>query len=240
MTAPEPAECPRCLGAGYLRMDVPINDPNFGQLITCDCKQEEKVRRRKQQLLQLSNLQAYEQLTFQNFDPDVPGTRAVYLDCLTFGRNPQGWRFLLGGPGRGKTHLAAAIAHEAVARDLDVMFMVVPDLLDHLRSTFGPSSEIEYDQRFETIRNVFLLILDDLGAESATPWAKEKLFQIINHRYNHRLATVITSNYDFEKLDPRLQSRLLDATLCNSHIIEAGDYRRLSVQKRFGNRPYRP
>ena len=43
------------------------------------------------------------------------------------------------------------------------------------------------------IRTASLLILDDLGAHSSTPWAQEKLFQIFNHRYNARLPTVITA-----------------------------------------------
>ena len=68
-------------------------------------------------------------------------------------RRPRGWLILFGNYGVGKTHLAAAIANEALRRHFRVLFTIVPDLLDHLRSTFGPSSEIEYDTRFETIRD---------------------------------------------------------------------------------------
>jgi hypothetical protein len=58
-----------------------------------------------------------------------------------------------------------------------------------------------------------VLILDALGTESATPWAREKLYQLINHRYNHRLATVFTSNVRLEQLDPRVASRMHDPAL---------------------------
>jgi DNA replication protein DnaC len=110
----------------------------------------------------------------------------------------------------------------------------VPDLLDHLRSTFGPSSEIEYDQRFEDIREADVLILDDLGTENTTPWAREKLFQIINHRYNFALPTVITSNRKPEEIDPRIFSRMSDRALCEEHIIiDAADYRRLPIAQRY-------
>lgn len=193
------------------------------------------MARRQDQLIRMSNLQAFEDKTFATFNPDVAGVRSVYVIAQKYARNPQGWLFLFGGYGCGKTHLAAAIANEAIQRDYDAMFMVVPDLLDHLRSTFGPSSEVAYDERFETIRNIQLLVLDDLGTESATGWAREKLFQIINYRYNLRLPTVITSNADLDKFDPRLHSRIQDVALCERVLIEAGDYRRLTVQQRYSN-----
>src|SRR5213078_2422924 len=89
-----------------------------------------------------------------------------------------------------------------------------------------------YDSRFEAIRAVPLLIVDDLGTENTTPWAREKLYQIFNHRYNHRLPTVITSNADLETLDPRIASRICDQTLCRHIYMEAGDYRQRDLARR--------
>jgi DNA replication protein DnaC len=83
-----------------------------------------------------------------------------------------------------KTHLAAAIANHQIKMGRQVKLVVVPDLLDHLRSAFNPDSKTSYDQLFEEVKNIPLLILDDFGEQSTTPWAEEKLYQIINHRYN--------------------------------------------------------
>ncbi len=94
------------------------------------------------------------------------------------------------------------------------MFVVVPDLLDHLRATFNPNSSVSYDRRFEEVRTAPLLILDDLGTQSATPWAKEKLYQLLNYRYNAELPTVITTSETVDNIDPRLRSRMLDARVC--------------------------
>lgn len=215
---------------------MPVDDPNFGHLITCECKLQEKMLRRKDELLRLSNLQSFQEKTFANFNPDIPGVRAAYFRAIEYARRPQGWLFFLGGFGSGKTHLAAAIASEAINYNFEVLFTVVPDLLDHLRATFGPQSEISYDERFETVRNVPLLILDDLGTENTTPWAREKLFQIVNHRYNCALPTVFTSNQDLDRLDPRICSRLCDTALCERIVIEAGDYRKLSIHQRYSSR----
>ena len=116
----------------------------------------------------------------------------------------------------------------------------MPDLLDHLRATYHPTSPITYDERFEAIRTVPLLVLDDLGAESPTPWAQEKLFQIINHRYNEQLPTIITSNVDLDDMDRRIRSRLCDTQLCQHVYIEADDYRHRDVPVRRSQPRSRP
>lgn len=222
--------CPICKGAGYFCMDVPISDPNFGHLITCQCKLAEKEGRQRDKLWQQSNLQAFETKNFDTFNSHVVGVSEAFARAKAFAQAPKGWLFLYGTYGCGKTHLAASIANEAVRREYQTIFMVVPDLLDYLRSTFGPSSEVAYDERFEKIRNIQLLVLDDLGTESSTGWAREKLFQIINHRYNHRLPTVITSNADLDKFDPRIASRLSDADICSQVLIKATDYRQTTTR----------
>ena len=110
-------------------------------------------------------------------------------------KTPTGWLVFTGDFGCGKTHLAAAIAnHQVTPGRASPIFVVVPELLDHLRATFSPNSATTLDRLFEQVKNAPLLVLDDLGTESATPWAQEKLFQLLNHRYAARLPTVITTS----------------------------------------------
>jgi len=97
--------------------------------------------------------------------------------------------------------------------------------LDHLRAAFSPQSQISYDKRFDEVRTASLLILDDLGTESATPWAKEKLFQLLNYRYAARLPTVITTSTIIEDIEPRLRTRMLDTNRCRVIAILAPSYR---------------
>lgn len=230
--------CAYCRGAGYYLLDVPYGHPDFGQLMTCHCRAAEKQQQRRQRLLEMSNLGPFQHKTFENFDARVAGVGRAYTRALHFARHPQGWLILMGNYGCGKTHLAAAIANEVLQQHMfTVLFAVVPDLLDHLRGTFGPSSEVAYDERFEQIRSAHLLILDDFGTENATPWAREKLYQLFNHRYNYRLPTVITSNRDPKDIDPRIFSRMSDRELSDEiTIIDADDYRRTLPNQRVEQR----
>ena len=95
--------------------------------------------------------------------------------------------------------------------------------------------------------DTLLLILDDLGTQSATPWAREKLFQIVNFRYNARLPTVITTADEIENIDPRLRARFLDVSRCMLFAIIAqayhgggGQKRRRSRQRRVPSRTRSP
>ncbi|MCH7553532.1 MAG: ATP-binding protein, partial [Chloroflexi bacterium] len=130
-----------------------------------------------------------------------------------YAQEPKGWLVITGPAGSGKTRIAAAIANQRIDLGHTALFIPVADLLDHLRSTFSPSSDIAYDELFEQVREVPLLILDDLGQESATPWAREKLAQLLGHRYNGGLPTVITTDSPIVELESRIRARIADATM---------------------------
>ena len=172
-------------------------------------------------------------MTFDNFDwkrlnlPPEPrqNLEMTYCAAMDFAKSPDGWLVLQGVNGCGKTHLAAAIANERLKAGEPVLFVVVPDFLDHLRSTFSPKSEISYDQFFESVKNIPLLILDDFGQQSTTPWAQEKLYQVINYRYNERKPTVITTCCSLDEIEDRISSRLADPRISNVFNITAPDYR---------------
>ena len=200
---------------------------------------------------ELSSLSFHGDKTFQTFDlraHELPGEehenlKRAFAIAKGYAENPANWLVFTGTYGCGKTHLAAAIANYRQDRGYSALFVVAPDLLDHLRATFSPQSLVSYDQRFEEVRNASLLILDDLGTQSSTKWAQEKLFQLFNHRYNARLPTVITmqeSVEEFEKTSPRLSSRILDFSRCTICAIIAPSYRGgVRPQKRRGRRKKR-
>ncbi len=228
---PEP--CPICQGKGFLVYDLPPGHPDFNKLVPCRCTEARLAAERSREVRAVSNLGALERMTFDTFiaDPAHQPTairdnlRTAYNLSFAFAREPEGWLVLMGGYGCGKTHLAAAIANCRVALGAPVLLVVVPDLLDYLRATYSATSTTGPDERLEQIREAALLILDDLGAHNATPWAQEKLFQILNYRHQGRLPTVITTNQRLDELDPRVASRIVDLSLCQWIEILAPDYR---------------
>ncbi len=219
--------CPICKGAGYLRAEVPYGHPNFGKPIACECKEAERAEKRRLQLRTISNLDAFSDKSFRNFNPRVPGVQEAFEVAQAYAYNPDGWLVLIGRNGCGKTHLAAAIANEHLVQGSLVLFATVPDLLDHLRATFAPTSPVVYDQLFSSMREAELLVLDDLGSEQNSPWASEKLFQLLNYRYNSRFPTVITTNsMRLQTVDERIRSRLMDRSLVIEVTMDrAQDYR---------------
>ncbi len=239
---PQPDACPICKGRGFLVYDVPPGHPDFSKAVPCRCTQARMTAERLHSLRELSNLGSLGRLTFDTFLPDGGGLpeslrfnlRTVYDLSLEFAQAPKGWLILLGGYGCGKTHLAAAIANYCITMGGQALFVVVPDLLDHLRAAYAPNSAGGIDERLDAIRDAPLLILDDLGAHNGTPWAQEKLFQILNHRYNSRLPTVVTTNQRLEDLDPRVTSRLVDPDLSQVYEIVAPDFRQSGASRSGG------
>ena len=224
--------CPRCHGIGFIIKGGDPDDPTSGTQIPCSCRAKKFEDSGKRSRLLSANLADYEEMTFASFDTEGRGAlREEQITNLTyaydsarkFAEDPSGWLFFTGRYGTGKTHLAAAIANEALRKGMDLIFQPVPDLLDQLRMTFGNSGE-SYEDRFERIRSVRLLILDDLGAQSSTAWAEEKLYQIINYRYVKKLPTVVTSNVSLREMDGRIASRLRDPMVTRI-IMQVPDYR---------------
>jgi DNA replication protein DnaC len=172
-------------------------------------------------------------MTFGNFDhlrlnlsPEVrDNLERAYRLALDFAGKPEGWLVFQGVTGSGKTHLAAAVVNFRHQAGKPAMFVVVPEFLDHLRSSFGPEAKTTYDQLFERVKTTPLLVLDDFGEQSATPWAQEKLYQVLNYRYNAQLPTVITTSHSLEELEPRISSRLADRKTSVAFNIMAPDYR---------------
>jgi len=220
-----------------LRVDVPLGHEKFGRLEPCICRANEIAANARDRLYEMSNLERLSHLTFGNFsrsgNPKAefvsPQEVASLSDALNyaegFSKDLQGWLLLEGSYGCGKTHLAAAIANAAVQRGVPTLFITVPDLLDSLRFAYH-DPETTFEARFEDIRSADLLVMDDFGTQNATPWAQEKLFQIVNYRYINKLPTVITTNLILDEIESRIRSRLQDADFVKYIRITAPDYRR--------------
>ena len=229
--------CPICDGKGVFAYDVPVSDPRFGKFQRCPNHPVEADSDMQERLRRYGNLQAYRDRTFESFNAEPLGgsyTQNVITSLHTakqesaaFAADPNGWIVLEGPYGCGKTHLAVSIANRRLEQfGEQVIFITAPDLLDFLRTGIEGTGDTSYERYFDRIRNVPLLILDDLGVENPSAWAKEKLFQLLNSRHVNKLPTVITTNTPLDELDPWLNSRFMDRSVVNLISITAPDYRR--------------
>jgi DNA replication protein DnaC len=231
---PGDPNCRICGGVGFLRQDLPVDHPEFGKLQVCSCREGQIKKQVREGLYKLSNLEELTHLTFENFEvrgqiglgpAQADSLERAFNHAQQFARKLEGWLVLQGPYGCGKTHLAAAVANFVVDVGIPTLFLTVPDLLDNLRFSYN-NPEATFEERFEDIRKVPLLIMDDFGTENATSWAQEKLFQILNYRYINNLPLLITTNLSLNQLEGRISSRLQDPERVTRVKILAPDYRR--------------
>lgn len=215
-----------CGGTGYVRLNVPVSHKLFGAAVPCVCQRDHIAKQQAERLRGASGLSDAElwRWRFDTFEPGaarvnglskaetITAMRAILDACRDYAADPRGWLVLQGNVGTGKTHLAYAIAGAVLGRGGDVYAQTTPDLLDTLRSGYKDGT---YDAWMDTLKNVGLLVLDDLGTESHpdSGWVDQALFQIVNHRYSKRLPMVVTTNLsvpEAKRMDARLVSRMLD------------------------------
>ena len=148
--------------------------------------------------------------------------------------------------GSGKTHLALSIAWHYAECGETVKFWQVEELLDALRASFNKSkdrynsydgnpdvSDNTYDKIMAELKDVGVLILDDLGAQKDTDFSLAKLDMIINYRYINELQTVVTANVDnIDELPSRIASRLSEGNVCK---INMPDFRKIKSEQRAKN-----
>ena len=206
--------------------------------ITCDCqikadkeweenhKQEEKQRKYNERFKHSRIGKRFKANTFDNFEL-TEDNKQMYETVKEYAEafNKKDGLLITSAPGTGKTHLMVALANKLIKDGKSVVFVVVPDLLQQIRDTFngiGSENQIMYG-----LSECDLLILDDIGSEKKSDWATERLYTIINQRYNDNKSICFTTNCDSVELRERLGDRTISRILemCNILKVEGKDYR---------------
>ena len=123
---------------------------------------------------------------------------------------------IMGKSDVGKTHLAAAIANKLIENDKIVLMERLTNLLDRIRETYENNTKSE-NELIEIYSNADMLIIDDLGTEKISNWALEKLYTIIQNRYENGLPIIITTRFNkrglIERFSYSKDSDLVDAMI---------------------------
>lgn len=222
-TEPDLPACATCHDAGYLRYDVPHNHPSFGKLLACPIcgpkRQEEYIARLAERISAECGLDLKQRgVTFESFARYPGNERALDAarDFAGAGLDRGAWLVIQASEtGVGKTHLLAAIANAAIARGVPTVYSYTTDLLDHLRAGYRKKADEEselgdFDERWERLKRIRLLLLDDFGVQVNTAWATERMEALIDARYRAGLPLAITTNLadgDWLKLSARIRDR---------------------------------
>ena len=179
------AGCEKCKG-GYIR--EPKKD--FGiKYALCECLLNLHSLKKAYRFYTVSNLrQCKTHFRLENWNPPK-GIEFDFLNKFAEGDSKIKWLYIQGGPGTGKTYLATIIARLALLKEKRVYVTGVTELLEDLR----PDSE-NRTAILKKCKDVDLLVLDDIGHEKSSQWVRERLYLIINHRWQSGLSTIFTSN----------------------------------------------
>lgn len=213
---PEPGEprspiddgpmCDTCHGFRKLRRDVPVEHPDFGRAVDCPACSSFTTSKRLERLLG-SLPELMRPWTLDTFPCQSEQQRSAAERVREWLADPaEPWLLLSGANGRGKTGLAVGAMRSLAERGVGCSFVLVPDLLDGIRTTYGTRENFDasYDQLMSDLRTVSLLVLDDLGKEKASDWATEKLFQVIGGRHANLKRTIVTTNLGLKGISQRL------------------------------------
>ncbi|MED1918575.1 primosomal protein DnaI [Brevibacillus sp. DP1.3A] len=110
--------------------------------------------------------------------------------------------YLHGPFGVGKSYIMGAIGRELSERNVASLLVYVPDFIREMKDSISDQS---YAGKLELLKEVPVLILDDIGAENLTPWVRDEILGVIlNQRANNHLPTLFTSNYALNELQEHL------------------------------------
>jgi DNA replication protein DnaC len=225
-----PAVCSFCFGTG---MEVVVGKGAR----RCRCRTHD-VRAK---LLEAARIpRRYSRCTLSNYHPEP--SHGTQLQAFNYAfklvnEYPAVERGLLftGSVGTGKTHLATAILHGLLEKDISCLFYEFGALLKEIQNSYNPVSQVSEMKVLAPVYETEVLVLDELGASKPTDWVRDTMMQIIGARYNERRLTIFTTNYLDTRRSPaeetledrvgaRLRSRLYE--MCKTVIIDGDDYRR--------------
>src|SRR6202030_1035440 len=211
--------CPLCRGTGW-RLEQRLDGAPGTVATACDCGMEERAAR----VIERARIpRRYEHCDFESYVADLTdgktwmpqhaqSMKQAKVLAQGFVRDYPGSAekglLLMGPSGVGKTHLAVASLKELVRRGHAGLFCDYRELLKEIQASYNPASESTEMAILEPIRNVEVLVLDDLGASKPSAWVLDIIGLVLNARYNERRTTILTTNYFDEAPNPEPAPRL--------------------------------
>ena len=213
-TATELNNCQKCKNLseckisyqGYVYYPEVINDNLVFDYIPCKYKKEQIEHDKYKDNIYLYEIpKEIKEASMKDIDLDDPKRFEIikwlkkFIDNYDANKENKGL-YLTGNFGSGKTYLISACLNELAKKEHKIAIIYYPEFLRSLKEAFNDSDE--YNNRFKFIKNVELLLIDDIGAETMTEWSRDEVLgTILQYRMQEGLTTFFTSNLTIKELE---------------------------------------
>ena len=223
----------------------------------CRCQaetydKEQKQKKEQEHIDKINQLQnnaflgkRYRTVSFSNTQCDSVGFQKAFDSCLNYAQNYKqalvsgNGIYLYGETGTGKTHLTACIGNYLLNHGIPIIFTNFIDISNHIFNN---------DNEFITqLLNMDFLVIDDIGAERLKlkdndSFMQEKVYYIINYRYNNQKPTIFSSNYSIGELiekrglEKRTADRIAEMSVFRINLNGVPNYRMKLWEKQNANK----
>jgi len=215
------ADCPACGGMGYFRADVEVGHSQFGKLLPCDHPAHHAVRLAA--LVKVSGLAEIDADRRLSDIKRIAGNEAMLDAAQALLDNPYGWLWIHGGPGNAKTEVLIAIVNESTMSGRGPsVYAKFSTIVDYMRDAFAeknqrakdPGTNLGYIDRFEKLKAVKILAIDEMDKARATPFMQDFRFDFLDERYRQGVAgqtvTLFASNLNPATMPDPIWDRVRD------------------------------
>lgn len=231
------------------QVEIVIGSRKLRPLCLCKCeeervKEEDRLWKKKQHKIAIDNLRKecfsrsdMSEWTFENDDMSnekITDIMKRYVaNFVELSKSGQGL-LLYGGFGKGKTYAACEVANALIDKGYPVLVTNFAQILNRLQNTF------ERQEFIDSLNYYRLIVIDDLGIERDSAYAKEQVFNVIDARYRAGLPMIITTNLTLEELksptnteNRRIYDRILER--CFPIEVKGGNHRRKSIRESYND-----
>lgn len=232
--------CPLCLNRGYFMKLVDANNTFYETAYDCNCM---TVRRSILRMKKSGLQDVIRDCTFDKWETREEWQQNLKTTAMEYANNPQGWFFIGGQPGSGKTRICTTICRELLLSGKELFYMQWRDESGNLKKPADdPEERKKRDKRLDELKTAEVLYIDDLfkcgkkqdgTAQRPTPADINLAFEIINYRYNKPDSLTIISSeltpLEMIEIDEATGSRISERANCIE--IERNKRKNYRIQK---------
>ncbi len=203
--------CNKCKGLGtcknkmkgyYLYPEKTDNNITFSYIMCSRQKKEDERRKYLDNIKYYSISKDLMEASFKDLYKDdtarVPILKYMndFIKDYLKGEKVKGL-YLNGSFGSGKTYLVSALFNDLAKRGVKCAVIYYPEFIRDLKASF----KTDYEEKYNYVKKVPLLLLDDIGAENVSNYNRDEVLgPILQYRMENSLPSFFTSNLNLDEL----------------------------------------